>query len=214
MKKSVFLLLIMFCVLLCGCSKTDKNSTLDNNKVDTQKNEVVSDNNQLALSDEEAIEIFRNYWLTVSMEFDENEVVEYKDIFPYFALDGCITSDYQGIKHGVVQYYNAQEMSFSIPYNVVDTYLKARFNTVPDKNSISCYNASTECYEFKQSARGWHEDFSISEKTQISEDKYSFTVKIEYPLQPEEKPTYSKLIVELSEWNYKILSYKKIVESN
>ena len=215
----------MFCLLLTGCASVG--NTFDVNSVDASEDStrdtierigsivssVIDIENdcsytEFKLSDELAIKIATDCFLTFSVNFKENDEIRYSDIFPYFMYDGCYTYDRKGILTDIVQYYDVNSGKFSIPYKIADNFLKERFNTIPDRFSVKCYNQQTECYEFNRHDGELYYDIVLCEKEKVDyyTNRYMFTVMIGHYLTDTIPVQYHTYIVEFNENDYKILS--------
>ena len=193
--KKIILLLFICIIILVGCC--GKNSEKELNELSDSKDEI---------SDNEAIEIVKNCHFTISAEFGESDVVPYEEVFYYYTFDACYTPDRKGIPLEVVAFYDAENMTFSVPHTIVDSYLEKKFNTNADKHSIDCFDPETGNYVFNQNFGETFCDFTLVDKVKIADGKYSFSVKVKHMLSDDIPIEYHRLTVEVNGEGYRILS--------
>lgn len=145
-----------------------------------------------------------------TLVFEEGDKVLYKDVFRYFNYSGCYSFDYKTLSPLVYSYYDQQTGKFSIPHDVVDDFMTERFNTVPDPESIDCYDKATGCYEMYQHFGGLYCNIVPGAKEEIRENVYRFVVEIlpgeSYDIGLD--TNYRTYVVELTATGYKILSHQ------
>ncbi len=142
--------------------------------------------------------------------FDENATVPYKDVFRFFNYSGCYSFDYKTLSPLVYPYYDSQTGKFAIPHEIVDNFMTERFNTIPDPESIDCYNKETGCYEMSQHFGGLYCNIVPGAKIELRENVYRFVVEIlpgdSYDIGLD--TNYRTYVVELTAAGYKILSHQ------
>lgn len=165
---------------------------------------VASNTNEI--DDDFAIDIARNCSYSLQIEFQESEVLPYEDVFYYYSCAACYTSDKEGIPFELIGYFDNEKMIFSVPYETVDRYLEKHFNTVPDKNSIDCYDSESEKYVFDMRIMESFYEYTVTEKEILEDGKYYFTVKKKHRLSDNIPTEYHSYVIQLTNDGYRILS--------
>ncbi len=192
------ILMISVTLLLSGCI----------NNANTPTDYYENPNNTVEFTEKMAIEIAKNCLVTISSEFNEEECVPYEEVFYYYTFDACYTPDRKGISFEVISYYDSDNMTFSIPCEIVDSFLEKKFNTEANPDSIKYFNPDTNCYEFEQNFGETFYEITFVNKEQISENKYSFVVNLKHALSDDFPEEYHKYVIEFIGDDYKILSRK------
>lgn len=180
---------------------TEGNETVQNNDVETPYGE------RYMLLDILMFKITKNYYLTCPLEFNEGDVVPFKDVFYYYTFAACYTFDEKCIEPELVKYYDPKTMDFSVPHKIVDDYIESIFNTKADPESVEYYNKDKGTYDFDRHLGECYYDFKVLRKRNIKDSKYEFSVLLTNNVGTGETITKT-FIVELNADSYKILSHK------
>lgn len=206
MKKRLFCCVVVLVLLLSLCSCTAPKQDTPEAPEDLRIN-----GQSYMLSKILMTKIAHDYEMDCALlVFEEGATIPYKDIFGYFNYSGCYSVDYKTLSSLVYPYYDHQTGKFSIPHEVVDDFMIERFNTVPDPESIDCYNKVTGCYEMSQHFGGLYCNIVPGAKTELRENVYRFVVEIlpgeSYDIGVD--TNYRTYVVELTANGYKILSHQ------
>ncbi len=193
-------LVILFVLCSCASPKEDGTPALSTDlRVEGQP---------YLLSKVLMLKIARDYEMDCAhLEFEEGEQIPYEKIFPYFNYSGCFSFDEKTMSELVYPYY--QNGAFVIPHKIVDDFLSARFNTVPNPESIDCYDPETGCYTLQWHFGELYCNMIPVAKQQLRDNVYQFTMEIipgeSYDVGIEDN--YRTYVVELTADNYKLLSH-------
>ncbi len=188
---------------------TDIAETNEPDVTDTTESNLTKDEppiNKVELSNEMAEKITQDCFLTLGEAvFDDKSGVVYSEVFYYYTYDGCYTEDRRSISDEAAPYYNSETMSFAVPYEIVDRYLSKRFNTVPDRETVDCYNKETGCYEFERHLGECYYEFETTDITPVDDYTYDFTVKITHGMTDTIPAEYHSFRIRFTIDGYKIL---------
>lgn len=164
-----------------------------------------------APSDAFLAEVATNAAMLLSTEFEEGEVLPFGGLLDYYVGSACFVYNEQTnkaeIPPALVPYYDEQTMTFSVPREMVESYLTARFNTTPE--AVDGYNAATDCYDLTAFAQDFHYDTVIERVQARSDGRYEFTAKFVHATgELTYRETY---IIEMTDGGYRLLARKKIV---
>ena len=154
-------------------------------------------------------EVATNAAMLLSTEFEEGDALPFGGLLDYYVGSACFVFNEQTnkaeIPSALVPYYDEQTMTFSVPREMVENYLTARFNTTPER--VDGYNAATDCYDLTAFAQDFHYD-TVIESCEVREDgRYAFTAKFVHATgELSYRETY---VIEMTDGGYRLLARKK-----
>ena len=203
-------------------NESENDDIIDNNS----ENDIIQDNEKIESNDGETpygepymlldilmFKITKNYYLTCPLEFNEGDVVPFKDVFYYYTYAACFTFDEKSIEPDLLKYYDPKTMDFSIPHEIVDDYIEGIFNTKADPESVEYYNKDKGTYDFDRHLGECYYDFKVLRKRNIKDSKYEFSVLLTNNVGTGKTITKT-FIVELNADSYKILAHKSEISPN
>lgn len=198
----VVVLVLLFSLCSCTASRLDTPEIPEDLRIDGQS---------YILSKILMTKIAYDYEMDCALlVFEEDETIPYKDVFKYYNYSGCYSFDCKTLSPLVYPYYDQQTGKFSIPHKIVDDFMTERFNTIPEPESINCYNKGTGCYEMSQHFGGLYCNIVPGAKNELRENVYRFVVEIlpgeSYDIGLD--TNYRTYVVELTATGYKILSHQ------
>ena len=205
----IMITMLVLLMLVTGCAAVPDvgEAGQDSSDTDTQA-ETASPpiDGQYILGELLMLEITTNYALTCNYEFDEEEIVPFEEVFDYFRFDGCYNSLGTAISRDVIEYYDKETLTFSVPRKIADEYLTEKFNVEPTPEAVEYYDAESDCYVFERHLGENYYENRVVAKNYLGQNKYEFTVKRTSAISPEViEPWYYTFTIMLSENDYKIL---------
>ncbi len=144
---------------------------------------------------------------TLPIEFEMGEVIPYEALMTYYSLVACMTFDERMLSPDMLPYYDEKSMVFSVPRDMVDSYLTKRFNTTPSPKTVECYNTDADCYDIPRFNQDFYYDIFIEQTQSLGNNQHRFTVRFVHATGDLSfRETY---VIELNYDGYRILERKK-----
>lgn len=127
------------------------------------------------------------------IQFSADDTVPFGSIINYYTFGGCYDVEKKQMRDEVVNYYDTDTGCFTVPSDVVETYLSSRFNTAPDKSAVSFYDAETDCYAFPYNSGEYYYNVDIVSKEAVGDNKFEVRAVITKSLNTSDANSDTKL---------------------
>ena len=126
------------------------------------------------------LDICKNYEISCyGVDIQPEEQVSFEKTFNYFALVGCTNTHLKTMRPEMSSYYNDETGRFVVPCEIVEEFLKRRFDTEVNRALIDYYNPDENSYVFpRYAAEFYYEQELLISDFEFKESLYTLDIAI------------------------------------